>query len=56
MPPPVRDKWLQELFTKIEPMPDECYGIPEHAIEMSKAISLKRIADALEAIVKDAPP
>lgn len=48
MPPTVQQKWLQELFTKMEPMPDECYQVPEHAIMMSVAISLKRIADALE--------
>jgi hypothetical protein len=48
MPPPANQKWLTKLFASIEDMPEEVYGSPEHAIELSMAMSLKRIADTLE--------
>jgi hypothetical protein len=55
MPPTVQQKWLNELFKKIEDMPDEVYQQPENAVRVSMAISLKRIADALEKLMEEAP-
>lgn len=48
MPPRVQQKWLNEMFQKLEPMPEEVYGNPDGALRASEAISLKRIADSLE--------
>lgn len=57
MPPPVQQKWLKELFDKIEDMPSEVYGVPDNALKASMAISLKRIADVLERMERgDHPP
>jgi len=49
-PPKVDKAWLQELFSRIEPLPSETYGNPDSCIEISIAISLKRIADEAERI------